>query len=62
MSLIFPLFRLIDKMIIEGSFRVKGRFRTEGKIYLPEGQPAVWNHDKFFKGGCDHGRRNSKMV
>ena len=26
-----------------------GRFRTEGKIHLPEGQPEVWNYDKFVK-------------
>jgi len=23
-----------------------GRFRTEGKIHLPEGQPEVWNYEK----------------
>ena len=26
-----------------------GRFRTEGKIHLPEGQPEVWNYEKFVK-------------
>jgi cold shock protein len=30
-----------------GSFKVNGRFRTEGKIHLPEWQPEVWNYEKL---------------
>ena len=38
--------------IIIGPVRGKGRFRTEGKIHLPEWQSEGWNYEKYFKGGC----------
>jgi len=48
-SLIFSKFMITCKIIIKGPVRVKGRFRTEGKIHLPKGQPEVWNYEKFLE-------------
>ena len=48
-SLQLSKFMLNCETIIYGPFRAKGRFRTEGKIHLPEGQPEVWNYVIFLK-------------
>jgi len=37
--------KFICHIIIKGPVRMKDRFRTEGKIHLPEGQPEVWNYE-----------------
>jgi len=49
--LIFRLLELIYELIIDGHFRMKDRFRAEGKINLPEGQSTAWNNEEFFKEG-----------